>query len=89
MFDSWVEMIPWRRECLPTLVSLPGEFHGQKRLAGTVYGVAKCETLLSDFHFSPGKVNGLQSVQEYSQYTVSCRSRKKYSATVWKGNRKY
>ena len=25
---------PWRREWLPTLVFLPGEFHGQKSLAG-------------------------------------------------------
>ena len=26
-------MIPWRRDWLPTLVLLPGEFHGQRRLA--------------------------------------------------------
>ena len=26
--DSWVGKIPWRRERLPTPVSLPGEFHG-------------------------------------------------------------
>ena len=25
---------PWRREWLPTPVFLPGEFHGQRRLAG-------------------------------------------------------
>ena len=33
-FDSWVRRIPWRREWLPTPVFLPGEFHGQKSLAG-------------------------------------------------------
>ena len=27
-FDPWVGKIPWRRESLPTLVFLPGEFHG-------------------------------------------------------------
>ena len=27
-FDLWVGKIPWRRERLPTLVFLPGEFHG-------------------------------------------------------------
>ena len=27
--DPWVRKIPWRREWLPTLVFLPGEFHGQ------------------------------------------------------------
>ena len=26
--------IPWRREWLPTPISLPGEFHGQRSLAG-------------------------------------------------------
>ena len=25
---------PWRRECLPTPVFLPGEFHGQRSLVG-------------------------------------------------------
>ena len=32
----WVWKIPWRRECLPTLVFLPGEFHGQRSLAGYI-----------------------------------------------------
>ena len=27
-FDPWVKKIHWRREWLPTPVSLPGEFHG-------------------------------------------------------------
>ena len=26
--DPWVRKIPWRRECLPTPVFSPGEFHG-------------------------------------------------------------
>ena len=33
-FDSWMGKIPWRRKWQPTPVFLPGEFHGQKRLAG-------------------------------------------------------
>ena len=33
-FNPWVGKIPWRREWLPTPVSLPGEFHGQRSLAG-------------------------------------------------------
>ena len=32
-FDPWVGNIPWRRDCQPTLVFLPGEFHGQRSLA--------------------------------------------------------
>ena len=33
-FDPWVRKILWRREWLPIPVLLPGEFHGQKSLAG-------------------------------------------------------
>ena len=33
-FDSWVGKIPWRRECLPMPVFLPGECHGQRSLEG-------------------------------------------------------
>ena len=33
-FDPCVKRIPWRRELQPTPGFLPGEFHGQRRLAG-------------------------------------------------------
>ena len=33
-FNPWVRRIPWKREWLPTPVFLPGEFHGQRNLAG-------------------------------------------------------
>ena len=33
-FDPWVRKIPWRKKWLPTPVSLPGESHGQRSLAG-------------------------------------------------------
>ena len=37
--------IPWRREWLPTLVFLLGEFHGQRSLGGaTVHEVAELDT---------------------------------------------
>ena len=32
--DPWVGKIPWRREWPPTPVFVPGEFHGQRSLAG-------------------------------------------------------
>ena len=32
--DLWVRKIPWSRKWQPTPVSLPGKFHGQRRLAG-------------------------------------------------------
>ena len=34
MSDPCVRKIPWRRKWLPTTVFLPGEFHGQRSLAG-------------------------------------------------------
>ena len=33
-FNPWVGKIPWRREQLSTTVFWPGEFHGQRSLAG-------------------------------------------------------
>ena len=33
-FNPWVRKIPWRRECQPTPVLLPGKFHGQGSLVG-------------------------------------------------------
>ena len=44
VFNPWVGKIPWRRECLPTPVLLPGEFHGQRAI---VHGFAKSRTQLS------------------------------------------
>ena len=32
--DPWAGKMPWRREVLPTPVFWPGEFHGQRSLAG-------------------------------------------------------
>ena len=47
MQESWVysrvEKMPWRREWQPTLVFLPGEFHGQEP-GGLVQGVTESET---------------------------------------------
>ena len=33
-FDPWAGRIPWRRKWQPTPVSLTGEFHGHRSLAG-------------------------------------------------------
>ena len=33
-FDSWVRKMPWRRAWHLTAVFLPGDVHGQRRLAG-------------------------------------------------------
>ena len=40
MWETWVQKVPglgrfpWRREWQPTPIFLPGEFHGQRSLAG-------------------------------------------------------
>ena len=44
--DSWVGKIPWRRKWQPTPIFLPGEFHGQKTLAG--YGPWSCKRVGHD-----------------------------------------
>ena len=51
-----LEKIPWRREHLPTQVFSPGEFHGQKSLAGySPWGLKELDTAeqltLSVCHF--------------------------------------
>ena len=33
-YNTWIKKIPWRRAWQPTLVFLPGEYHGLKSLAG-------------------------------------------------------
>ena len=44
-FVPWVGRIPWRSEWLATPVFLPGEFHGQKSLAGyTPWGCKELDT---------------------------------------------
>lgn len=51
-FGSWVEKIPWRRKWLPSLIFVPGEFHGERRLVSYSHGVTNSQTWLSGEHFS-------------------------------------
>ena len=34
VFDPWMGKIPWRRKWHSTLIFLPGESHGQRKLGG-------------------------------------------------------
>ena len=43
-FDPWVGKIPWSRKWQPTLVFLPGKFHGQRDLVGYRPSVTKSQT---------------------------------------------
>ena len=47
-FHPWVGKIPWRREWLPTPEFWPGEFHGQRSLAGYSPWGRKSQTQLSN-----------------------------------------
>ena len=51
-FNPWLGKILWRKEWLPTPVFLPGEFHGQRSLAGyIVHRVTRSGIRLRDFSF--------------------------------------
>ena len=63
-FNLWVRKIPWRRKWQTTAVFLPGQSHGQKRLA-TVHGVAKNWTELKQ----PRKQD--QQMQEQEIYVCT------------------
>ena len=57
-FDPWVGRIPWRRKWHLTPVFLPGEFCGQRSLAGySPGGRRESRTRLSDFTGSPVRVS--------------------------------
>ena len=43
MQETWVGKIPWRREWLPTPVTLPGKSHGRGAWRATVPGVAESD----------------------------------------------
>ena len=38
-FNPWIGKLPWWKEWQPTLVFLPGKFHGQRTLPGYSHGV--------------------------------------------------
>ena len=59
VFNPWVRKIPWRKKWQPTLISLPGKFHGQRILAS--YSPWCCKesdtTLIPGLGQSPGGGN--------------------------------
>ena len=59
-FDSWVGKIPWRMECLPTPVFLPGKFHGKRSLVG--YSPCGCKELDTTGHSAHALFNAYRHV---------------------------
>ena len=76
-FDPWVWKILWRREWLPTLVFLPGEFHEQRSLAGyrKVLLTQLCLTLFDTMDCSPpgSSVHGIfhSRILEWDAFSFS------------------
>ena len=66
MQETWVGKIPWRSEQLPTPVFWPGEFHGQRSLAG----------------YSPWGRKELDTTEQFSLslFPVLCRHEEKEKA---------
>jgi len=52
MQDPWIGKSLWRRKRQPTPVILPGEFHGQRSLAGYSPWGCKSQAWLSNYHSS-------------------------------------
>ena len=52
MQDPWIRKSLWRRKWQPTPVILPGEFHGQRSLAGYSPWGCKSQAWLSNYHSS-------------------------------------
>ena len=66
----WVRKIPWRRKWQPTPLYLPGNFHGQRSLAGySPWGHTHACTLGNELHenklIGQSQVNHLRGKKMY------------------------
>ena len=57
-FDPWVQKIPWRRTWQQSPVSLAGDSHAQRSLAGCIHRVAKSRTGLQPLGMHCTAVSG-------------------------------
>ena len=65
-FDPWGQKIPWSRKWQPAPVFLPGEFHGNRRLAGySLYGRKESDTPTS----TQSCVSGLQDCRDGLEFS--------------------
>ena len=68
-FDPQVEEIPWRREWLPTLGFLLGEFHGQRNLAGySLWGHKELDTTEQHIDFTTKLLTVPQAIDSFCYY---------------------
>ena len=85
-FDPWIWEDPWRRTWQPTLIALPGESHGQRRLAGSSpqghNELNMTEVTSRANHFHCGRTI-LQPHQEFQFSSVQLLSRVWLFVTPW------
>ena len=74
-FDSWVGKIPWRRDRLPTPGFLPGEFHGQRSLAGCSPWVCKESDTAERLTLSLFSYLQIQEPREFQEAQTECQAR--------------
>ena len=65
--DPWTRKIPWRREWVPTLVFLPGEFYGQRNLPG--YGPRGCKDWATNTHKHTVTIFSLAIIRKFLAYS--------------------
>ena len=74
--DPWVGQIPWRKKWQPTPVFLPGKFHGQGSLEGSL-GLQRVGHEWATGHIKhlaqdPGLIQHSVSVSHYHPYFAGC-----------------
>ena len=75
--------MPWRRECLPTPVFLPGESHGQRSLADhSPWGCQESQIWLSDWHTQSALVSSLNP--QHPQFHATGRRVVQRRGVDWK-----
>ena len=76
--DPWFVKIPWSKESLPTLVFLPGEFHGLYSSWFT-----KLRTRLNNFHFPLFRPSNLLPSPNSKYFSQSCNRALKCDSVKW------
>ena len=77
-FSPWVGKIPCRKEWLPTIVLMPGEFHGQSTLGGySLWGLRVRHDSVTNkfhFHFEVLNVSRLESAMHQERWWLRQKS---------------
>ena len=88
---SLVGKIPWRRECQPTPIFLPGQIHGQRSLAGySLWGLKESDT--TEWLTLFLSLSGSQTIEKYCDVILLAsinRTRFRWCSTSFPWRRKW